>query len=240
MSAKATFRLHPMPAVERTCLASLDSVDAARDVVTRFLDSPLVPFAVELLNPEASRRVAEQAGLPWPKARCGLAVAIGSIRPEAVDAQLETVRRLCREAGAAEGHVLEGQVHDAFWRATRDFALGDGLQVVLKASVVLTKVADAVGVGEEVAAKQALRLGVVSEAATGIIRDHLTGEAAPDERVRQGVAEAVNRLRAFAQEAEGNVVVLDAPPAVKSRVDVWGLAEKALPVIRRPEAAVGA
>src|SRR2546427_315888 len=92
---EATFRLHPMPAVERTCLASLDSVDAARDVVARILDSPLVPFAVELLNPEASRRVAEQAGLPWPKARCGLAVAIGSIRPEAVDAQLETVRRLC-------------------------------------------------------------------------------------------------------------------------------------------------
>jgi len=225
-----------MPAVERTCLASLDSVDAARDVVARILDSPLVPFAVELLNPEASRRVAEQAGLPWPKARCGLAVAIGSIRPEAVDAQLETVRRLCREAGAAEGHVLEGQVHDAFWRATRDFALGDGLQVVLKASVLLTKVADAVRVGEEVAAKQGLRLGVVSEAGSGIIRYHLTGEAASDERFRQGVAEAVNRLRAFAQEAEGNVVVLDAPPEVKSRVDVWGLAGKALPFMRRPKA----
>ena len=233
---EVTFRLHPMPAVERTCLASLDSVDAARDVVARILDSPLVPFAVELLNPEASRRVAEQAGLPWPKARCGLAVAIGSIRPEAVDAQLETVRRLCREAGAAEGHVLEGQVHDAFWRATRDFALGDGLQVVLKASVVLTKVADAVRVGEEVAAKQGLRLGVVSEAGSGIIRYHLAGEAASDERFRQGVAEAVNRLRAFAQEAEGNVVVLDAPPEVKSRVDVWGLAGKALPFMRRPKA----
>src|SRR5256712_37871 len=233
---EATFRLHPVPAVEKTCLAPLDSIDAVREVVARILDSPLVPFAVELLNPEASRRVAEQAGLPWSKTRYGLAVAIGSIRPEAVDAQLETVRRLCREAGSAEGQVLDGQVHDAFWRAARDFALGDGLQAVLKASVLLTKVADAVRVGEEVAAKQGLRLGVVSEAGAGIIRDHLTGEAAPDERVRQGVAEAVNRLRAFAQEAEGNVVVLDAPPEVKSRVDVWGLAGKALPFMRRPKA----
>src|SRR2546427_752215 len=235
---EATFRLHPMPAVERTCLASLDSVDAARDVVARILDSPLVPFAVELLNPEASRRVAEQAGLPWPKARCGLAVAIGSIRPEAVDAQLETVRRLCREAGAAEGHVLEGQVHDAFWRATRGFALGDGLPVVLKARGVLTKGADAGRGGEGGAGKHGFRLGVASGAGGGIIRYHLAGEAASDERFRQGVAEAVNRLRAFAQEAEGNVVVLDAPPEVKSRVDVWGLAGEGLPFVRRTEGRV--
>jgi len=233
---EATFRLHPRPAVERTFLAPLDSIDAVRGVVARILDSPLVPFALELLNQEASRRVAAQAGLPWPKKPYGLAVAIGSIRPEAVEAQLETVRRLCREAGSGEGHVLDGRVHEAFWRATRDFALGDGLQAVLKASVPLAKVADAVRVGEEVAAEQGLRLGVVSEAGSGIIRYHLAGETASDEQFRQGVAEAVNRLRAFAQEAEGNVVVLEAPPEVKSRVDVWGLAEKALALMRRPKA----
>ncbi len=233
---EATFRLHPRPAVERTFLAPLDSIDAVRGVVARILDSPLVPFAVELLNQEASRRVAEGAGLPWPKERYGLAVAIGSIRPEAVDAQLETVRRLCHEAGSADGDVLDGRVHEGFWRATQDFSMGDGLQAVLKASVLLAKVADAVRVGEEVAAKQGLRLGVVSEAGSGIIRYHLAGETASDERFRQAVAEAVNRLRVFAQEAEGNVVVLKAPPEVKSRVDVWGLAEKALALMRRPKA----
>ncbi len=233
---EATFRLHPRPADERTFVAPLDSIDAVRGVVARILDSPLVPFALELLNQEASRRVAAQAGLSWPKERYGLAVAIGSIRPEAVDAQLETVRRRCREAGSAEGHVLDGLVHEAFWRATRDFSMGDGLEAVLKASVLLDKVADAVRVGEEVAAKQGLRLGIVSEAGSGIIRYYLAGETASDERFRQGVAEAVNRLRTFAHETGGNVVVLKAPPEVKSRVDVWGLAEKALALMRRPKA----
>ena len=233
---EATFRLHPRTAVERTFLAPLDSIDAVRGVVARILDSPLVPFALELLNQEASRRVAAQAGLAWPKERYGLAVAIGSIRPEAVDAQLETVRRLCREAHSAEGHVLDGPVHEAFWRATRDFSMGDGLEAVLKASVLLAEVANAVRVGEEVAAKQGLRLGIVSEAGSGIIRYYLAGETASDERFRQGVVEAVNRLRTFAQETGGNVVVLKAPPEVKSRVDVWGLAEKALALMRRPNA----
>ncbi len=233
---EATFRLHPVPAVEKTCLAPFGSLDAVRGVVARILDSPLVPFAVELLNPEASRQVAAAAALPWPKGSYGLAVAIGSVRPEAVDAQLQTVKRLCHEGGSSEAHILDGPVHDAFWRATRDFALGDGREAVLKASVLLTKVAEGVRLGEEVAAKQGLGLGVVSEAGSGIIRYHLTGDAASPERFHQGVAEVVNRLRPFTQGAEGNLVILKAPLEVKSRVDVWGLPTNALQFMRRPKA----
>lgn len=232
---EATFRLYPVPAVEKTYLAPFGSTDSARGVVAKILDSPVVPSALELLNPEACRQVATQAGLSWPEKRYGLAVAVGSVRREAVDAQLEMVRRLSREAGSAEGHLLEGQGHDGFWRATRDFALGDGLQAVLKASVLLTKVGEAVRVGEEAAQKQGVSLGVVSEAGSGIVRYHLAGGGAP-ERFRQGVAEVVNRLRTFAQEAEGNLVVLKAPPEVKSRVDVWGPVGKALPLMQRSKA----
>lgn len=233
---EATFRLHPVPPVEKTYLAPIDSIDVARMVVAGILDSPLVPSAVELLNPEASRRIAEQAGLQWAKARYGVAAAIGSVRREAVDAQLETVRRLCRDADIADAHVLDGAVHDEFWRATRDFVLGDGLRAVLKASVLLGKVAEAVRLGEEIAAKQGLPLGVVSEAGSGIIRYHLTGDAASPERFQQGVTEAVSYLRAFAQEAGGNLVILEAPPEVKRRVDVWGLAGTAVPLMQRPKA----
>jgi len=232
---EATFRLHPVPAVEKTYVAPFDSLDAGRGVVARILDSPLVPFAVEFLNAEASRRVVVQAGFSWPKGSYGLAVAIGSARREAVEVQLETVTRLCREAGSPEGYVLDGRAHDTFWRATRDFALGDGLQAVLKASVVLTKVAAAVRLGEEVAAKQGLALGVVSEAGSGIIRYYLAGDPASPQRFQQGVAETVSRLRAFAQEAEGNLVVLKALPEVKSRVDIWGLPAKVFPFMRRPK-----
>jgi glycolate oxidase FAD binding subunit len=148
-----------------------------------------------------------------------------------------TVSRLCREAGVPEAHVLDGQTHDAFWRGARDFVLGDGLQAILKASVLLTRVAEAVRAGEEVATKQGLTLGVVSEAASGIIRYHLAGDAASPERFQDGVAETVTRLRALAQQAEGNLVVLKAPPEVKRRVDVWGMPGTALPFMRRPKEA---
>jgi glycolate oxidase FAD binding subunit len=233
---EVTFRLHPVPPVEQTLVARFESVDAARQAVGRILDSPVVPSAVELFNAEASRRVADQAGVPWSGESYSLAVAIGSVRPEAVEAQLETVGRLCRDAGSADARTLAGPGHDAFWRATQDFILGDGLRSVLKATVVPTKLAQAVRVGEEVAAQQGLGLGVVSEAGSGIVRYYLTGGSASPERFPQGVAEAVSRLRAFAGEAEGNLVVLEAPLEVKKRVDVWGLAEKALPLMQRPKA----
>jgi glycolate oxidase FAD binding subunit len=233
---ESTFRLHPVPPVERTLLSRFESVDAARGAVGRILDSPVVPSAVELFNAEASRRVGARAGVPWSQDGYSLAVAIGSVRPEAVDAQIETVGRLCREAGSTEAHTLDGPAHAAFWRATQDFILGDGLRSVLKATVLLTKVAEAVRVGEEVAVQQGLGLGVISEAGSGIVRYYLTGGSASPERFPHGVAEAVTRLRAFAGEAEGSLVVLEAPLEVKQRVDVWGLAAKALPLMQRPKA----
>ncbi|MFN3477144.1 MAG: FAD-linked oxidase C-terminal domain-containing protein, partial [Candidatus Methylomirabilales bacterium] len=245
---EATFRLYPMPTVEKTYLAPFASIDLAQGVAARILDAPLVPSAVELLNPEASRRVAEQIGLPWPKGNYGLAVVFGSISSKAVEAQLEAVKRFCFEISHAKwetskGHVLDGQVHETFWRALRDFTLADsGIQispisnphsptlneVVLKASVLLVKVAEAVRLGEEVAGKHGLGLGVTSSAGSGIIRYYLPGDTASPERFQPGVAEAVNRLRSFAQEAEGSLVVLKAPPEVKNRVEVWGEVGKSL------------
>jgi glycolate oxidase FAD binding subunit len=233
---EATFRLHPVPPVEQTLLASFASVDAARAAVAVILDSPVAPSALELFNPQAARQVAEQAGVPWSNEDYSLAVSIGSVRREAVDAQLETVRRLCRGAESSRTHSLDAHAHAAFWRATRDFVPRDGPRSVLKASVLLTRLAEAVRVGEEAAAKEGLAVGVVSEAGSGIVRYYLSGGSASPERFPQAVAEAVNRVRAFAQEAEGNLVILEAPPEVKKRVDVWGLAEKALPLMQRPKA----
>lgn len=229
---EVTFRLFPVPTCEKSFLAAFASLDAAQGVVARILDSSVVASALELLNPEASCQITEQAGLPWPKGSYGLAVAVGSVRREAVEAQLGTIRRFCDEAGISEGCLLDEQLHETFWRATRDLRWGGGLQTVLKASVLLTKVAEGVRLGQEVAAREGLGLGIVSEAGSGIIRYYLTGDTDSPEQFEQGVTKAIKRLRAFAQEAEGSLVVLEAPPKIKSKVDVWGSIGNALPLMR--------
>jgi len=251
---EVTFRLYPVTNVEKTYLIPFASVDDASEGVARILDSSLVPSAVELLCPVASGQVVAQVGLHWPKDHYGLAVAIGSVSPEAVDAQLEDVARISQHGSAHEGYRLEGHVHDSFWRATRDISMGDHFQALLKASVLLTKVAEAVRLGEKVAGRLGLGLAVISEAGSGIVRYYLTDQvgsprgvtARPSwivssrantpqgslDRFQQGVVEAVKQLRNFAQGCGGSLVILEAPPEVKGNVDVWGSVGNALPLMR--------
>jgi glycolate oxidase FAD binding subunit len=140
---------------------------------------------------------------------------------EAVQAQLDRARKMGREAGGGEGLILNGETHENFWAAVRNFRYGDGPGMVLKAGVLIDKVAEAVTQGELVAAKQGLSVAVVSEAGTGIVRYYLRAEGAGSDRLTR-LADAVAPLRAFATDAKGSLVVLDAPPEVKARVDVWG------------------
>lgn len=232
---EATFRLYPLPPAERTWVAPFPTTAKAREAIARILDSPLVPSAVELLNEAAAAEVGRRSGLtPGPGAAV-LAVAVASV-PEAVEAQLRTAQGMGREAGGGEGQVLDGEAHDRFWAAVRDFDAGPGAAdgaaaVTLKASVLIAKVADAAWQGESVAAKQGLRLAVVSEAGTGIVRYHLRAEGTGADRFAR-LAEAVAALRAFAAEAAGSLVVLQAPPQVKAAVDVWGSVGDTLPLMR--------
>ena len=227
--AEATFRVYPVPPTEKTYLAAFPSVESEEQVVHKLLDSTIVPNAVELLNPAAARRIAQRADVSWQEGSYGLAVAVGSVF-EAVQAQMTAVEQLCSEGGSPQGHVLEGTVHDAFWHAVRDFSPGDGQTAVLKASVLLTMVGEAVRKGEEIASKTGLNLGIISEAGSGIVRYYVTGDR-PGE-FQQGLVEAVNTLRTFAGGKGGSLVVLEAPPDVKTQLDVWGPVGNTLPLMK--------
>ncbi|HSB80359.1 MAG TPA: FAD-linked oxidase C-terminal domain-containing protein, partial [Candidatus Methylomirabilis sp.] len=127
-----------------------------------------------------------------------------------------------RQAGGGDGMMLEGELHEKFWAAVRDFAPGNGgPTMVLKAGVVISEVAEAMRQGEEVAAKQGLRVSTISEAGTGIVRYYFQADGAGGDSVVR-LTGTVAPLRAFAIEARGSLVVQEAPPEVKMAVDVWG------------------
>ena len=227
---EATFRLYPIPPVEQTWVAPVPTARAARAAVAKLLDSSLVPSAVELLNASAATEVGRQSGVVPGSGHCLLAVAVPSV-PEAVKAQLEQARKMGREAGAHDGLMLDGERHEKFWTAVRDLDGGGDAGMVLKASVLLDKVGEAVTHGERVAEKHGLSVAIVSEAGTGIVRYYLRAEGAGPDRFRR-LAEAVAPLRAFATDAKGSLVVLHAPPEIKASVDVWGPVGEAFPLMR--------
>ncbi len=217
---EATFRLYPIPAAERTWIGAIPTPAEARMAIAKILDSPVVPSAVELLSEAAAGVVGGQSGLPAGLQGVLLAVAVASAA-EAVEAQLQTVRAFGKEAGAGDGLSLDGQAQEDFWRAVRDFDPGDGAAVVLKASVLIASVDDALERAERLAADHGLRVAAIAEAGTGIVRYHFWAEDAAGDRVSR-LAGVVGPLREFAAAARGSLVVLKAPPEVKARVDVWG------------------
>lgn len=218
---EATFRLYPLPSAEHTWVAPFPTAARAREAVGKILDSPVVPSAVELLNEPAAAEVGRRSGVGLGQGKAFLAVAVASV-PEAVKAQLEQARGMGRQAGGDDGLMLEGEEHEQFWGAVRDFAPGNGgPAMVLKAGVLISEVAEAMRQGEEVAAKQGLHVSTISEAGTGIVRYYFQADTAGSDSIVR-LTGTVAPLRAFAIEAKGSLVVLQAPPEVKAAVDVWG------------------
>jgi glycolate oxidase FAD binding subunit len=216
---EATFRLHPVPACERTWVASFSTAAAAGRLVTKVLDSPILPSALELLNAAAAREVGRRMGITSELRGVVLAIAVASV-PEAVEAQVRAVQAMAGEA--SEQEMLEGQAHQAFWSAIRDVDTGGGVAAVLKASVLLDRVADAMEYGGRLAEQHGLQVAVIAEAGTGILRFYFqSGDA---NRVTR-LAQFIDPLRGFALQARGSLVVLQAPAAVKTQVDVWGPAK---------------
>jgi glycolate oxidase FAD binding subunit len=197
--------------------------------VASLLDSPLVPSAVELLNQPAAGRAAQATGLPPGPGAALLAVAMASV-PEAVSTQLDQVARMARPHGG-QGEVLEGERHHRLWQSIQEFRVDGNGSVILKASILPSRIGDAFRRGEEIAATHGLGLAAVSEAATGVVRFHLWDESAGRDPNRR-VADATAALRVLAGECKGSLVVLEAPPAVKAAVDVWGPVGQGLPLMR--------
>jgi glycolate oxidase FAD binding subunit len=224
---EATFRLYPIPACERTWVAAFPTAAKAREVIAGILESPLVPSAVELFNETAAAEVGRAAGLLQGLRGVLLALAVASV-PEAVDAQIRTAQGIA--GGASGGLILEGHAHDVFWGAVREFDAGNASAVVLKASVLLNAVAEAIKQGERLAADRGLRVAVISEAGTGTLRYYFSKGDGADGAAR--LAEVVGPLREFAVQAKGSLVVLRAPAEVKARVDVWGPPGKGFALMR--------
>ncbi len=226
---EATFRLYPIPAAERTWLAPFPSAAHARAVAARILDSPLMPSAIELLNPLAAAQVARRCDIPIEPG-CLLAVAVASVA-EGVEAQLGQVQKLASEAGCGSDRLLSDDEHQRFWAAVINFDGGRDAETALKASVVLDKVPELLAQGERMAESHDLSAAILSEAGTGILRYYLRDRRGGADRFTR-LAEVVSLLRRSATEAKGNLVVLHAPPEVKAKIDVWGPVGETLPLMR--------
>jgi FAD/FMN-containing dehydrogenase len=159
---------------------------------------------------------------------------VGSVA-EAVDAQIAQIKKISEKNGAEAGFLLEGDAQESFWAAISEFIPDERngrVGAVLKASVVISKVLEAVRRGEEIARAVGLQSFAICEAGSGIVRLHWTNNAGEPGVAVEVMAKAIEALRDSIVREGGSLVVMSAPPTLKAAVDVWGPVGKALALMQ--------
>jgi glycolate oxidase FAD binding subunit len=202
--AECNFRLHPRPQTARTVAVELADTASAGAASQAILHAQIVPSAVELLWDDDTRL---------------LTVLLEGI-PSGVEAQAETSSQIL--GGFGEVRELSD---DEARPSSPPGAGGEGVAVKISAPP-----AELTGVLDSTLGASS-RLGVTpritGHAGTGVTYVGLSGG---DEEARAGVVE---ELREIWLRRGGSVVVREAPPTFKERVEVWGPVGSRLKVTRR-------
>jgi glycolate oxidase FAD binding subunit len=202
--AECNFRLHPRPEAARTVALEPESTLAAGQAAEAIMHAQLVPSAVELNWSEDTRL---------------LTVLIEGIEPS-VEAQAETASYLLR----GFGELADGEA-DSLGPLAPPGAGDD--EVAIKIS---TPPAELTGVLDSTlgaCSRRGVAARITGHAGVGVTYAVLSGA---DEEAR---VQVVEELREIWTRRGGSVVVREAPPTFKERVEVWGPLGSRLELTRR-------
>ena len=202
---EVTFKLSPLPSVQRTLLLRFRSASAAFEAIS-----------------EAGRLgLALRAAVATQGAIAAFWLAGG-------DAAVQrSERELTGLAGDAEHERLDRLEAERWWSQLdeRGRASKDGLS--LRASLPPSKLLHFSERLADLARSAEIEVGIDSYVSTGLLVARF-GEAASERLVK-----VVTEARRAASDAGGSLVVTDAPLAVKERFDVWGAVGDAGPSMQR-------
>jgi glycolate oxidase FAD binding subunit len=230
---EATFKLLPLPAVRASVAGVFAELGQAAGVVTKVLDSVLLPEAMELLGADAVALLGPGLGLE--ATGYGLAVSLAGSR-ETVERQVRHFTGLFQGAKARLTATLPDE--RTAWKTVRNvFDLLPGPppeRILCKIGVVISRTVDMLAAAEALARRQGLRAAVIAHAGSGVVRAcYLLGPEAPPVEVMAG---GIEELRREAEKAEGSLVLQAAPAALKAHLDAWGKPGGAFDVMRRLKA----
>jgi glycolate oxidase FAD binding subunit len=209
--AEATFRLHPRPAAAAVVTLGVSGPEQVGAAVQRLLRSTLVPSAVELV---------------WYGESGLLTVVVEGIRP-GVEAQAAAAAELLGELGGVE--VLgPGGTEAAL--AQLGAPPWEKAEVGIKVAV---PPAELPGALTDLWSGWLGHGPVTAHAATGIIQVGLQGPDLGRAEQVEAFAGEVNRTREQLAARQGTLVIVEAPPALKRAVDVWGPPGDAIELMRR-------
>jgi glycolate oxidase FAD binding subunit len=218
---EVTLKLFPRPPQTRTYTAPVASLEEARQLRRRLLESPLAPQRMVLLD-STTARLAGAA--PFGDERFQVWIeAAGSER---------VLRRYDAELSGWLPKAHSHGVNESNWASLADYpALWLGAwrgAAVLKASLPVAATETFIGQAEEGARASEAQLACIGMTAVGVVRLALAASLPPDR-----LASLIERLRTQALQRGGSLIVERCPADVREHVDAWGPPGDDLQMMRR-------
>ena len=188
---------------------------------------------MDLLDQTALKLLPPALGLPASAGNFALAIGLAGSQ-ETVDRQLRDLEALVSGGGGRPSTFREIDSKKA-WAAITDvleMAPADPARVVCKVAVPIGRIAGLMASARARTAEQGLAATLIAHAGSGVLRAALSPAPGSSDGL-SGTVSAVEALRKEAVALGGSLVIQEAPPGFKARVDAWGRPGSSFATMRR-------
>jgi glycolate oxidase FAD binding subunit len=208
-----TFRLYPLPEASQTVVLTGEA-EAIAQAVQTLLSSSLTPVAADLLSTQLVANLDIGMGM-------GLMVQFQSL-PESVAEQSRRVLEWGEQLGLSGGSYGEGDEVE-LWRRSRS---------LMESPFSTPKILGKMGVKPTTAVAALTQLDAMfPQQAMGLI--HVGSGLGKVAIAAERLGTATSKWRSICQSHSGFLTVLEAPMAVKRRIDIWGYNNNALEIMKQ-------
>jgi len=230
---EASLKLFPLPAERATVVLRAGTLDTARDLRRRILQSPLDPFRMTLLDPRAATLVRAGTCTSGETREYEVWVEVaGSAR--VIERCERELRELGLAAGAGGARTETGETAELWeriadpWAWLKD-AYPDG--VILRISLPIARSEEFLGRAQQEVDRESVGLAGLAEVGVGTVTLCLL----EPQRAREFPG-LVLRLRRAAEDLGGTLLVEHCPWEFKREMEVWGSPGDGFDVMRRIKA----
>ena len=221
---ETTLRLLPLPERSGTWIFVFPGLNEAAACVDAVFASPLLPCAVEILNPKAGEALPVEVPEREKKGCFGVLVAAEGA-DEAVGRMKADTETLADIAGAVVKMYLDDEAHREFWSsygASSTGSSGGQSEVAcLKLNYPVSSYQDVLELVESQWYGDHASLASYTHAGSGVTRAHFLGEHGEKDRFA-GIVSWTEKLLTHVHGLGGNLVVEHAGPELKKQLPVWG------------------
>jgi glycolate oxidase FAD binding subunit len=216
------YKLKPLPPSEKTVVVKFKGLAETAQALAKLFSSPLLPAAVELLNPAALEFVNHSLDLTQGESGYAVLLRFGDVE-NSVQWQVEQLEKLWDGLTAQGVIVGDAREQVLVWHMLREDRAWLGqpsVNVKLKLNCLPNQVATVAGRLETLSKELTAELRLKAHAGSGVIRAYLAFEESGS--AKSQFIQQLQNLRAELKPSRGTVILESAPASLKAGMDVWG------------------